>query len=276
MSQTLKTVKLLDKHLKVVKAGDDASSLELGSQDNGARISGDLDINGNTKVSNGDVTIDSAKKIYLDSGGDTYIYEHSADDLRFVVGDSIMLRIVENGGSGNDFLHIPSTTKFYLDGGTDTYIQESSADVLRFVVGDDAILTMTEAGAGGNLADFGTTGVGFTQGTVGYDATNTNVYFSKEGNKAFLTFGAGNITNMNIYFPPLACNCILLIKQDGTGSRTVTNWKTFDSEGGNESTVVFAGGSNPTLTTTANKLDIVSFYWDGGNRKAYGTVSQNF
>ena len=32
----------------------------------------------------------------------------------------------------------------------------------------------------------------------------------------------------------------------------------------------------PTLTTTANKLDIISFYWDNDNHKAYGVASLNF
>ena len=81
---------------------------------------------------------------------------------------------------------------------------------------------------------------------------------------------------MNLYFTNVSCNCILLLKQDGSGSRTVTNWKTWDQDNGNESTVVWAGGSNPTLTTTANKLDILSFYWDNDNHKAYGVATLNF
>ena len=128
----------------------------------------------------------------------------------------------------------------------------------------------------GNTADFGTTGVGFTQHEPTYNASDTNVNFHNNGNKAFLTFGAGNITDMNLYFPNVSCNCVLLLKQDGSGSRTVTNWKTFDQADGNESTVVWSGGSNPTLTTTANKLDILSFYWDNDNHKAYGVATLNF
>ena len=68
----------------------------------------------------------------------------------------------------------------------------------------------------------------------------------------------------------------MLVKQDSTGSRTITNYKTWDQDAGNESTVVWAGGSNPTLTTTGDKLDIMSFYWDNVNHKAYGTVVHNF
>ncbi len=170
---------------------------------------------------------------------------------------------------------IDATKKLYLDGGTDSYIHESSADVLQIYAGGDKIVEMTEATTG-NKTDFGTTGVGFTQFEPTYNASDTNVNFNDYGNKAFVTFGSGNITDMNLYFPDVSCNCTLLLKQDGSGSRTVTNWKTFDQADGNESTVVWSGGSAPTLTTTANKLDIISFYWDNDNHKAYGVASLNF
>lgn len=57
---------------------------------------------------------------------------------------------------------------------------------------------------------------------------------------------------------------IMFLKQDGTGSRTVT-W----------STVVWPGGTAPTITSTASKQDIYSFFSDGTNW--YGvTVGQNY
>lgn len=57
---------------------------------------------------------------------------------------------------------------------------------------------------------------------------------------------------------------ILYLKQDGTGSRTVT-W----------STVKWPGGTAPTITSTASKQDIFSFFADGTNW--YGaTVGQNY
>ena len=143
-------------------------------------------------------------------------------------------------------------------------------------VGGDDLVRLKENGAEGNTANFRDTGVGFIQNEPTYNASDTEVNFHTAGNKQFLTFGSGNITDLNLNFPNVSCNCVLLVKQDGTGSRTITNYKTFDQAGGNESTVKFAGGSNPTLTTTANKLDIFSFYWDNDNHTAYGVVSQNF
>lgn len=57
---------------------------------------------------------------------------------------------------------------------------------------------------------------------------------------------------------------IMFLKQDATGSRTVT-W----------STVKWPGGTAPTITSTASRQDIYSFFSDGTNW--YGvTVSQNY
>ena len=224
------------------------------------------------------VVINATDKLLFDGGTDTYITESSADVLDIYVGALNIMKLdeandkVEIGGAD---LEVDAAKKIYLDGGGDTYIHEASADLVELYVGADKIAGFTEATTG-NVADFGTTGVGFTQFEPTYNATDTNVNFNDNGNKAFCTFGAGNITDMNLYFPNVSCNCVLLLKQDGTGSRTVTNWKTFDQADGNESTVVWSGGSNPTLTTAANKLDILSFYWDNDNHKAYGVATLNF
>ena len=72
--------------------------------------------------------------------------------------------------------------------------------------------------------------------------------------------------NATITMPTAAVgkSFILLLRQDATGSRTVT-W----------STVNWAGGTAPTITSTASKQDIYSFFSDGTSW--YGvTVGQNY
>ena len=235
-------------------------------------------------VSNaGDVSLAATKKLFFDGGssgtnGHTYIAESGDDVLDIYVGALNILKLDEGNDKvevlGAD-LEVDATKKIYLDGGGDTYITETGADILDFYVGGDRVVRLTED-ATGNVASFGTTSAGFIQNEPTYNASDTEVNFHTAGNKQFLTFGSGNITDLNLNFPDVSCSCTLLVKQDGTGSRTITNYKTFDQAGGNESTVKFAGGSNPTLTTTANKVDIFSFYWDNDNHTAYGVVSQNF
>lgn len=53
---------------------------------------------------------------------------------------------------------------------------------------------------------------------------------------------------------------IVILKQDGTGSRTVTWW----------SGIKWVNATVPTLTTTANRYDIFAFIYDGTNY--YGSI----
>ena len=43
---SLTTDKEADKHLKPIKSGEDNTSLELATEDNGAKVTGDLDVTG--------------------------------------------------------------------------------------------------------------------------------------------------------------------------------------------------------------------------------------
>jgi len=72
--------------------------------------------------------------------------------------------------------------------------------------------------------------------------------------------------NATITMPSVAAgkSFVIMLKQDGTGSRTVT-W----------STVTWPGATAPTITSTASKQDIYSFFSDGTNW--YGaTIGQNY
>ena len=220
MAKDIKTDNPIDQNLKPLKDSDGTlTSLELASNGNGAKVNGNAEITDNSTV-RGDSIVDGTLHINTD------------------------MKLINQG-------------KIYLDGGGDTYLN-ANADVMYFNVGGDDALRITEADTGYG-ADFRGSYAGFTQQTVTYDATDTDVDF-RTGQKHILTFGA-------------------VIKQDGTGSRTITNWKVFDW-GGNaangSATVKFAGGSNPTLTTDVNHVDIVTFYYDATNEIAYGVASLDF
>ena len=69
-----------------------------------------------------------------------------------------------------------------------------------------------------------------------------------------------------------------MLKQDGTGSRTISNYKVFDFAG-NVATaagVKFPSGTAPDLTEAANHVDIVSIFWDATNGIAYGVATLDF
>ena len=49
-----------------------------------------------------------------------------------------------------------------------------------------------------------------------------------------------------------------------------------ESAADGENAVKWAGGSAPTLTTDANHVDILSFYYDADNEIAYGVATLDF
>ena len=286
-------------HIKIMSPLDTGDYSQLSTTTHGATTLTTVDDAATaahlTFTIDGNVEVDSAGDITLDADGDqvSMKFGGTAGQIDFTnanSGDGIIQQKVDAKDlviqqyDGNEVIrftdgqdvNIQHQKKLYLDGGGDSYLSHSAADTVRHVVGGDILIQLTENGSEGNIVNFTTSAAGFTQHEPTYNASDTEVNFHTSGNKAFCTFGAGNITDLNLNFPAISGNFILLLKQDGTGSREVSNWKTFDQAGGNESTVVWAGGSAPTLTTTANKLDILSFYWDNDNHKAYGVASLNF
>ncbi len=93
-------------------------------------------------------------------------------------------------------------------------------------------------------------------------AATTTIYLST-GNLFEVSLGA-NMSNLTLTNPSKGTYMIKL-KQDATGSRTVvfptTSW-------------LWAGGTAPTITATANKTDFITFIYDGSTYCA--TVVQNF
>lgn len=138
----------------------------------------------------------------------------------------------------------------------DTALTIGTGKVVESMVGAGAIAAsklkadvntkVLTAGASYGLTDGSTIAVDWTNGatqTVTLGATGRTVTFANPV--------AGQVYR-------------LIIKQDGTGSRTITTWPT----------IRWAGGSAPTLTTTASKADIVTLLYDGTDY--FGSVTQNF
>lgn len=60
-----------------------------------------------------------------------------------------------------------------------------------------------------------------------------------------ITFGAANMTSLNLLNPADGQRILLRLKQDSVGSRLVSAW----------TDIFFPGGTEPTLTTGANLID---------------------
>lgn len=104
-----------------------------------------------------------------------------------------------------------------------------------------------------------------TIGFIAQTATGTGATTIdwKLGNKFNFTFGAFNET-FTFTAPSNPCNILLKLTQDGVGGRTAT-WP---------ATVDWPAGTAPTLSSGANAVDIVSFYYDGS--RYYGEASLDF
>lgn len=94
-------------------------------------------------LASGNITVPATSRIYLDGGGDTYIYESSANIATIVAGGvgSLEVRQTYVHVNGVDAV-VDATKRLYLDGGGDTYDTESSANVLdRYAGGVLALRT---------------------------------------------------------------------------------------------------------------------------------------
>jgi hypothetical protein len=83
------------------------------------------------------------------------------------------------------------------------------------------------------------------------------------GNK-YRVILAGAAVDVKFSAPPGVTNLTLVIEQDGAGSRAAS-WP---------AAVKWPGGLAPTLSTTANAIDIASFYYDGSSY--FGQYSVGF
>ena len=89
-----------------------------------------------------DVKLTATKKLYLDGGGDTYIYEAGADNVGVYVGGSHSLTFLESGGT--NYTYVPDNAYLGAGSGIDftirhdtshTYITNSTGD-MNFVERD--------------------------------------------------------------------------------------------------------------------------------------------
>lgn len=113
---------------------------------------------------------------------------------------------------------------------------------------------------GGEL-DCGSHSIGFTEQAITSSSNEATIDW-KASNKAKLTLSE-NVTTFNFTAPSNPCNLVLRVIQDAT-PRTIS-WP---------ASVKWAAGIAPTLTTTAGRIDLITFYFDG--TIFYGSYIQNF
>lgn len=173
-----------------------------------------------------------------------------------------VVTFLENGAIGvntdtpdaNALIDITSTTKGFLPP--------------RMTNAQRAAITATK---GLILVNTTNNGVAYNDGTNWGYLSGATQTVSGAGGTVNIGFPAGNIANITLtanttftYSGHVAGTYILKITQGGTGSYTVT-WP---------GTLLWSGGTAPTLTTTVGKTDIITIFHDGTN--FYGTYSLNY
>lgn len=136
---------------------------------------------------------------------------------------------------------VPGATSFSVRDSTDV-----RDNFLVEEIGDATFHRNLIVGGQGKAARYTGVVVGANT-TIDWNTGNTQLLL--------LTTNIGTLTLNN---PIAGAFYTLEIKQDGTGSRTI-NWP---------ATIEFAAGDEPTLTTTANRTDIISLYYNGTNYAA--------
>jgi hypothetical protein len=164
-------------------------------------------------------------------------------------------------------------------------------DYLQIDVEEDGatiITTFDDAGADAHLTfavdghiDMGKA-TGFTKiaeafsddSIIGSGGTDDTHIDFRASNKISLAV-TGEITNMNLIFPAVTGNFVLLLTYDG--DHRVVNWKVYESDASaadGDADVLWAGGNQPD--ETASGTDIFSFFWDATAEKCYGAASLAF
>ncbi len=86
------------------------------------------------------------------------------------------------------------------------------------------------------------------------------------GNVQYLDLTSGGANTVTFANPKNGGRYLLMVMQGGTGSNTVT-WP---------ANVKWSGGTAPTLTSTAGKVDIITLVYDGVNSVYYAGSSLNY
>ena len=267
---SLTSDKQLGKHLNLIKSGEENTSLELASEGNGARISGDFAATGytdNIKLreeaiiqSDGNVTLDSDGDINLDAdGGEVRLKDDGTHFGRFSTsGSATSLHLFEAAGaSTDDFFAITVAA----EGSTIIATTDGSGEDANLVIKADGDLTLNSATgvfkAVVGLTEFSVANSAYAGMIVGYRM------IGEDGGHASYTLTTSMVvpdSAMTIRFiapPSGSVEVMVQVLLDSLSGRAVTFGLS------DNATYNSLGGSYEQITGTVDETDqyIHQHYW---------------
>jgi len=201
-------------------------------------------------------------------GTDTYVGRTTTDTLtnKTLTSPTLTTPVLGTPSSGNlsNCTAYPAGSLSGLGTGVATFLATPSSANLASALTDETGSGAAVFGTNPTIAKPVINARNQTAQTYTPSAAGTATLDLSLGDQHYITMPAGNIT---IALSNDTNNQIFLVSilQDGTGSRTVT-WFT---------TIRWAGGSPPTLTTTASKRDVFGFIRTGSGTYDGFVIGQN-
>ena len=254
----------LDEPNALLKLGSNSSALSSFNSD------GDLDMHG-------DIEISATNKLYLDGGGNTYIFEESADQITMSAGGGNYFKlsntnlVVNDPGASFDFRVEGDTDQnlLFTDGSTDRVGIGTNSPQRKFHVSTgntDIAARFENTTSNGSVAEFISSGDSRTL-TIQTDHIYSN------GN---LFFGLGNYTNTyragtHIFQEDTGNTEVMRITGNNVGIGVTSPGEKLDLRGGNFRVGGFNTGSDyGAIFTPADSASYWHIYNDAGGHLAFG------
>ncbi len=253
---------------------------------------------GGIQLSEGDLKIPATSKLYLDGGGNTYIFEESADNVIHYVGGQNKLRfnstgtILNDAGLALDFRVEGDTDPnlFFVDGSADKVGISTNSPSALLDVGDrihlqsDGVLKWGASANAGNLTwDTGVAIVG-SQSGIDLDlraASGKNILFKVSSSEKMRLDSSGNVGiggspegNAKLDIKMSGVSQYLKLERSSSSGRSQIQfadenggevWRVGMTGGGGEDFVFWDGSANVLILDRSNNQaqfnnDVIAYY----------------
>ena len=259
------------------RSTDNVADLQVTSSLSGEDISGTLNRPIGLNATDGSAT-DAGDRIILngtDNGSsnadDSLLYEEATDDVGLVTGTAVDTFTFDGNAKVEGTMRASSTGAITVEGNTDDGILILDASASGVDVG--SAIVFEEGTDDGAMALSGVTRLSNLESVERGVTAKTEI--SDGGSSKILDFNTNQnfIINMNASLTlgqpvtgQVGQTGFIVFKQDASGSRTLTLNSAFKNP----------GGTAPTLTTTANGIDVVGYIISSPNEILLSTAQLAF